>query len=39
MSIVGILLLTGAIVCVGLCAYGIATAVRRSKGAHAPTRR
>jgi sulfite exporter TauE/SafE len=39
MSTVGIVLLIGAILCVGLCAYGITTAVRRSKDAHAPTRR
>jgi hypothetical protein len=44
MSAVTILLLIGAAVCCGLCAYGIATAVRRSRdrhgqGAHTPTRR
>jgi hypothetical protein len=43
MSTVTILLLIGAAACFGLCAYGITTAVRRSKdrrdqGAHAPTR-
>jgi hypothetical protein len=43
MSAVTILLLIGAAVCLGLCAYGITTPVRRSRdrrdqGAHPPTR-
>jgi sulfite exporter TauE/SafE len=44
MSALGILLLIWAILCVGMCAYGITTAACRSKDhrdqdAHAPTRR